>query len=544
MGQTLYFNGNIITVNDKQPSAEAVLTEEGLIKAVGNIEELKAQMDTGAEKFDLAGRTMIPGFVDPHSHVVFCQLFPRFDGPPVGDIDTIDKLVDSAKAYLEKNPVTGDNWFVGMGYDNIPYPEHKHPTMADMDRISMDFPVVMMHSSGHIGVCNSKTFEVIGITKDTPNPDGGAYQRDAQTGELTGLVEESALTQVVLGNMPKITAEFTAAGVLRAQAMYLKYGVTTAQDGSFDATSLPLLQHLHKQGLLHLDIYTYPPLDSPLRDYMLGVHSNQPEYKDGARFAGVKLFLDGSPQAKTAWLTKPYYIVPDGEEESYCGYPTYADDNKLCEFFKDCLRNGWQPLAHSNGDAAIDQFINQFEKAQKETGIYDDIRPVVIHCQTVREDQLDRMKELGLIPSFFHDHVLFWGDWHLDSVFGPERGSRISPLASAVKRGMKFTMHQDTPVAPPNMLLTIHNAVNRKTRSGRDIGPEFAIDPMEALRALTIYSAYQCFEENSKGSIEPGKVADFAILEKNLLEVPKETIRDIKVLQTIKSGKVVYSIEE
>ena len=161
----------------------------------------------------------------------------------------------------------------------------------------------------------------------------------------------------------------------------------------------------------------------------------------------------------------------------------------------------------------------------------------------MREDQLDRMKEVGLLPSFFHDHVYLYGDLHLDSVLGPERGRRISPLTSAVKRGMSFTTHQDTPVIHPNMILSLHHAVNRKTASGREIGPEFAVDAMEALRAITIYGAYQCFEEDTRGSIEPGKLADFVVLDKNPLEVPKETIKDIKILQTIKKGEVVYQAE-
>lgn len=543
MKTKLFFNGDIITVNDKQPKAEAVLVEDGKIKAVGSNEDLLQQVSGDAEKIDLQGHTLVPGFVDGHSHVTFCAMFPRFDAPLVGTIDSVEKLVDHARDYLAKNPITDNSWLVGMGYDNIAFPDHKHPTIEDMDRISTEVPIVMMHSSGHVAVCNSKVFEVVGITKDTPNPEGGIFQKDAVTGELNGMVEEAALTQVVLGKMPLPTPEATAAGVLRSQALYLQHGVTTAQDGTFDPPMMQLLHHLHRQGLLSIDIFGYPQIDSPSRDFMVGKRTLEQDYVDGVKVTGVKLFLDGSPQAKTAWLTKPYHVVPEGEAEDYKGYPVYPDDDKVCDFFKDCLQNGWQVLVHANGDAAIDQFINQYARAQKETGIYDDLRPVVIHCQTVREDQLDRMKEIGMLPSYFHDHVLFWGDWHLDSVFGEERGRRISPLASSVKRNMPFTLHQDCPVAPPNMILSIHNAVNRKTQSGRNIGPEFAVDAMEALRAVTIYGAYQCFEENEKGSIEVGKKADFAVLDKNLLEVPKDTIRDTKVLQTIKNGEVVFNAE-
>ena len=543
MKQTLYFNGNIITVYEKQPTVEAVLVEDGLIKAVGNYEDIKQQANENVIMFDLKGHTLIPGFIDGHSHITFADICPRFDAPPVGDIDCVDKLVESAKDFLERNPIEGENWMMGMGYDNSAFPGHKHPTVADMDRITTEVPVVMMHASGHVAVCNSKLFEVLGITKDTPNPEGGIFQKDPVTGELTGLVEETALTKEIFERMPKPDFKFLTEGVLRSQKLYLKNGVTTAQDGSCDPQAMQLWQHLSMQGMLHIDICAYVKIDTPARDFMLGKESPVEKYVNGVKFAGMKLFLDGSPQAKTAWLTKPYYIVPDGENEDYCGYPVYPDDNKVCDFAKMCLKNKWQLITHCNGDAAIDQLINQYARAQKETGIYDDLRPVVIHCQTVREDQLDRMKEIGMMPSFFHDHVLFWGDWHLDSVFGPERGSRISPLATTVERNMPFTLHQDTPVAPPDMMLTIHNAVNRKTASGRDIGPEYAISPLEALKGVTIHGAYEYFEEDKKGSIEVGKLADFVILEKNLLEVPRETIKDIRVLNTIKQDEVVYTLE-
>lgn len=542
MTQKMYYGGNIITVNDALPKAEAVLIEDDKIKAVGTLAEVQAQAADDVEKVDLAGKTMLPGFVDGHSHIVFSDILPRFDAPPIGHIDSIDKLVEAGREFLEKNPIKGDEWFVGLGYDNASFPEGKAPTIADIDRISTEVPIVMLHASGHVGVCNSKVFEIAGVTKDTPNPPGGVFEKDPVTGELTGMAGEDALNKGIFSHMPMMTPESMLTAVLRAQEKYLSYGVTTAQEGKLDINTIPLVQNLYKMGKLKIDIYGYPPIeDAACHDFMQGHHTKDSVYEDGLRIVGVKLFLDGSPQAKTAWLTHPYYVAPESEDKDYQGFPVYADDDKVCGFFKDCLQNGWQILVHCNGDAAIDQFINQYDRAKKETGITTELRPLVVHCQTVREDQLDRMKEVGMFPTYFHDHTLFWGDWYLDSVLGPELGRRISPLASTVKRGMPFTLHQDSPVAPPDMLLSVHNAVNRKTMSGRDIGHEYTIDPMEALRAVTIYGAYLCFEEDSKGSIETGKLADFVILDKDPLTVPKNTIRDIKVLETIKRGETVYT---
>lgn len=540
MRQTLYYHGPIITVNDAQPTAEAVLVEEGVIKAVGEYKKLLSEMEFDAEQFDLCGHTLMPGFIDGHSHMLFSAMFPRFDGPPVGTIDSIEKLVGSAQIYLRQHPIDEPYWLVGMGYDNYFFANHRHPTVEDMDRISTEVPIVMMHYSGHIGACNSKVLEICGITKDTPNPQGGIIHKNPRTGEPTGVVEELALTRDVLEKMPLPTAELIDMVVLRSQDLYLENGITTVQDGTIDPTVLPLLGPLYDKGLMNVDICGYVKLATKDRDSLLGITSYEQRDKRGVKIIGAKIFLDGSPQAKTAWLCEPYLIPPVDEDENYCGYQVYKDDDTVCDFIKDCLEHRWQLIAHCNGDAAIEQFITQYERAIKETGICDELRPVAIHSQMVREDQLDRMKKIGMMPSYFHDHVYFWGDWHLDSVLGEKRGRRISPLSTTLARGIPFTLHQDCPVAPPDMLLSIHNAVNRKTASGRDIGPEFVISPLEAIRSVTLNAAYQYFEEHRKGSIEPGKVADFVILDDNPLTVPKDKIKEIDVLETIKNDKVIF----
>ncbi len=205
-----------------------------------------------------------------------------------------------------------------------------------------------------------------------------------------------------------------------------------------------------------------------------------------------------------------------------------------------CVKNRWQINVHANGDEAIEQMIRCYQSVLEETGSEKNLRPVVIHCQTVREDQLDRMKEIGMIASFFLDHVYYWGDYHYESVLGPERAAYISPARSALERGVSFTLHQDSPVAPPDVMGAVHNAVNRKTAKGRVLGAEQTITVKEALKAVTVNGAYQIFEENRKGSIAAGKAADFVILEENPLLVPEERLRDIKVLETIKAGETIY----
>lgn len=541
MSQILFHNAHVITMEDDMPFAQAVLIQDGTILAVGSDRQVGSQAEPGCKIEDLQGKTLVPGFIDSHSHMEFGYLFPHFDAPPAGHIDSVQALGEAVRAYLQDNPVKEGRWLVGMGYDNNAFPDKKHPTRWDLDRASTNVPLVIMHASGHVGICNSKVLEICGIHKGTPDPQGGVFGHDPATGEPDGRLQEAALTSYVLGRMPLPTAEEYIEAIRRSEKIYLSNGITTAQDGCFDLASLPLVRSLHEKGLIKIDLYVYPRLDMLKPDQEAGIPpSDQADYENGVKVAGVKIFLDGSPQAKTAWLTQPYYIPPQGQERTYCGYPVHPDDDEVCAYFKTSLRHGWQILAHANGDAAIDQFIDQYERAVRETGIQKDSRPVIVHCQTVRTDQLQRMKKLGILPTFFHDHVYLWGDFHLDSVLGPERGRRISPLAEARDLGLTCTIHQDTPVIDPNMILSLHHAVNRRTSSGRDIGPEFALSPLEALRTVTTWAAAQIFEEASKGSIRPGKMADLVVLDQDPLTVPKETIRDIKVVATIKKGETVY----
>ncbi len=263
------------------------------------------------------------------------------------------------------------------------------------------------------------------------------------------------------------------------------------------------------------------------------------EYKNHYKLAGAKTWLDGSPQGFTAWLSKPYHVVPEGQPEDYCGYGTQTDE-VVTQYYVDCINRNLQVHTHVNGDEASAQFLRCYKKALEITGNKNDLRPVMVHCQCLRKEQLDEVKEIGAIPTFFNDHVRFWGDLHHDEVFGPERAQNISPMGWALEKGIRFTIHQDPPVKLPNQILGIHNAVNRKTESGRVLGEHQRISVMEAIKAVTINGAYQYFEEDTKGSIEVGKLADMIIVDKNPLTIPSEELETIQVLETIKEGNTIY----
>jgi hypothetical protein len=265
------------------------------------------------------------------------------------------------------------------------------------------------------------------------------------------------------------------------------------------------------------------------------------EYRDHLRIGGVKLTLDASPQGRTAWLSRPYLTPPPGQPSSYAGYPAMSDEQAAAAVGT-AYRNGWQILIHANGDAAIDQMLKAVGAAQ---AAYPgrDLRPVLIHGQTLREDQVPKLKALGIFPALFPMHTFYWGDWYLDTVLGPERATHISPTGWVMKHGMLFSSHHDAPVAFPDTLRVLSATVNRTTRSGRVIGPEHRVSPLVGLKAMTLWAAHQHFEEKAKGSIEVGKLADFAILSANPLTIDPAKLAQIKVLHTIKQGRSIYRAE-
>lgn len=540
MKKQLYFNGDIITMNDAQPTAEALLVSDGKILAVGDYVEVERIAD-GAELIDLKGKALLPGFIDGHSHFSFSQMVTKFDAPPVGDIDSVDKLVEAAKAELEKNPPKKGAAFMGMGYDNAAFPDQLHPTRHDLDKISTEIPILMLHVSGHVGAVNSKALELLGFDESTPDPEGGIIRRESGSNVPNGVLEEVAVQGIAMKKL-KLTPSFGS--ILKridaAQELYMSNGYTTVQDGGFNAGTNMLMQLYCALGKLKIDLCAYVMFDGG-KKLLKKSCSTKPVYKNHFRIGGAKFILDGSPQAKTAWLTKPYHEIPEGKGSDYCGYPTYADDDKLRSELEYCIKNNIQLLAHCNGDAASDQMIAQYAAAQKNVGSKVQLRPVMVHCQTVRDDQLERMKEIGIFPTVFIGHTYFWGDYHVSSVLGPERGSRISPLASMVQRKIHFSLHQDTPITPPNMLHSVHQAVNRSSFRGQTIGDAQKIGIADALKAATIWAAEQYFEEDKKGSLEVGKLADLVILDRNPLKIASEDIRNITVCRTIKEGHVVWS---
>ncbi len=538
--EAIYHGGPILTMAGTEPSyAEAVAVSGGRIAFVGSEIEALALKGPETTVRNLEGRAMLPGFIDAHGHlknVGFQSLAANLLPPPDADVGSIAVLQDKLRAWGEGELSERLGWVIGFGYDDAQLAEKRHPTRDDLDAVSSDRPVFIIHQSGHLYVANSALLELAGIDAATEDPDGGIIRRRVGSREPNGVLEETALFRV-LGVFPKIDEAGQRAMVKKGLEAYIRFGFTTAQEGRAFPDDVDLYVAMAEANELAIDVVAYP-------DYWMArdkvVDSPWLARDGGSRFriGGIKGNLDGSPQGKTAWLTEPYFVPPEGQDADYVGYPMLGEEKALA-MFDDAYAQGWQVINHANGDAAIDQLIRAARAATEKHGAADR-RTVGIHSQVMREDQLDAYKELGIIPSFFGMHTFYWGDWHRDSVLGPERAAHISPAQSALDRGMIYTQHHDAPVALPSSIAILATQVNRTTRSGQVLGPEQRVSAWEAVKSITINAAYQYFEEDRKGSIEVGKLADFAILSADPLEVGSEELWDLEVLETIKEGVTVY----
>jgi pimeloyl-ACP methyl ester carboxylesterase len=321
------------------------------------------------------------------------------------------------------------------------------------------------------------------------------------------------------------------------QQRYASLGITTVEDGLATKSGVVLLQLAAALRVLFLDVLVFPKWTEADAIYALPLLPKR-AYVHHLKVGGVKVTQDGSPQGKTAYLSAPYLKPPPGQPADYRGQPILSQEELDAEV-ETAFTKGRQLHCHCNGDAAADMLLDSLERATAKLGMADR-RPVMVHAQTVREDQLKRMKALGVIPTFFVAHTFYWGDWHRDETLGPDRAERISPLRSAANQDLRYTIHNDSPVVPPDILPLLWSAVARTTRSGKVLGEEQRVTPLEALKAVTAWAAYQNFEEGQKGTLERGKLADLVVLSDNPLTVPSEALRNLYVLETVKSGRTVY----
>lgn len=530
MAKQFYYGGNVLTM-EPELYAQALLAENGRILAVGSRERLESEAGD-AQRIDLRGGVLLPAFLDAHGHI--SSYAASLLQPGVGEAKSFGEMQAIICRFLRENQVPKGRWVTVKGLDPTQLAEGKAPDRRVLDAAAPDNPLVLQHQSGHNGVLNTLALRELGITARTPVPEGGRMALEG--GEPTGFLEENAFIEA-LQRVPMPSPQEMGEAFVQAQRRYAAYGVTTVQDGVVMDLMADQYRYLCENKILELDVVAYGDLRDSDR-FLEAFQDHWGAYRDHFKLGGYKTFLDGSPQARTAWMREPYAGATDG----YRGYPTLPDA-QLLTYIRRALREDRQILAHCNGDAAAQQYLDAYAQALAELDRPRDIRPVMIHAQLLGRDQLPALRALGMIPSFFVGHVYYWGDVHLQN-FGRARAEAISPVKSAAELGLRYTFHQDAPVTEPDMLHTLWCAVNRLTRAGRCLGPEERVSPLEALRAVTVHAAWQYFEEDQKGSLRPGKRADLVVLDRDPLQVDPLELQNLRVLATFKDGKALYRAED
>lgn len=534
----VFVNGKILTMDAENRVLEALSVRGAKVSRVGSTEEILAEVTAKTVVTDLRGRTLMPGFVDAHGHfpgsgqVVFST---DLNSPPIGNIEDMSQLLARLKDAHEARP---DGWLTGFGYDDTLLAEGRHPTRKDLDQISATRPIAIGHVSGHLYAVNTAALAEIGIDESTPDPEGGIIQRDPNSPDgrrPNGVLEETAARQVLLKALD-IGITDGIRMTTHAAREYLQAGVTTASAGGMPLGLAKLLGPLSQLNVFPQRVALFPLLEEVESEVLSG------EWRPEAMAAGrlslprVKIIADGSIQGYTGYLTEPYYEPYKGDV-LYRGYPSVSRDD-LFRQVEGLHLQKVQYAIHVNGDASVEDALDAIEAAQKSQP-WPDARPLFIHAQMSRQDQIQRMAQLGVTPSFFSSHTYYWGDRHAAIFMGPERAANMSPAGWALDAGIRYSAHADTPVTPMLPLQVVWSQVNRITTGGAELGRHQRVAPMAALRAVTIDAAWQVFMDDSIGSLEPGKLADMIVLSGSPLG--SSDVRELLVERTFIGGAEVYT---
>ncbi len=524
-------NGKIITVDEKESIVEAVAVKYGRILHVGSNEDVNEYVGDDTKIIDLKGRTVIPGLIDSHCHMVSTGV-SKLMTVNLSEEAGVKSVADIQARLAEKAKTTQKGeWIRGTREDDSKLQEKRHPTRWELDEVAPDHPVIVTTVGGHYSIVNSRAFEMAGVSKDTLDPVGGTFERDPNTGELTGGVHEKAVG-VVRGTNEEPLRELASEGAKQMLLSCATTGITCVHD-SLGGSQLRAVLDLKNRGELPIrvrmdvNIGLFPELNK------LGIYQGFGD--DWVRITGLKFFFDGSISARTAAVSEPYLHRTDY-------YGIMATTREIArKTILDAYAAGYRIVSHANGDKAIDIYLDIMEEAQTKFP-RDDPRNRAIHCTVVNPQIIKRIKKLGILPTIFGPYPYYHGDKLLPA-FGEERLEWMFAARSFLDAGIKIAAHSDHSAAPYPPLMGIHALVNRITKAGKPIGRSQKITVIEALKLYTINGAYQAFDEERLGSIEPGKLADMVVLGEDILTVPAETILDIPIDMTIIEGKTVFSRE-
>ena len=539
----IFFNGDIVTMVTEDEVQQAIAIKDGKILYVGSQEDLESYQGGSTEMIDLNGRTLLPGFIDAHSHFSLAMQtidWANVSSPPVSDIKSIDDIIARLKDHRHEKSLGAGEWVIGWGYDPDLLLDQRHPNKLDLDEAFPDQPVFLSHASGHLGVVNSAAIKLLGWSAETPDPQGGQIMRLENSREPSGLLAETAMHNVrALLPQPDSADLFQLA--TETFDFYAKNGITTINDGFSTAEYVDMLERLSHSMDFPLDIIAlvgFVDMATIFEKRTINFH----EYNNRLKYAGVKIIADGSPQGKTALMSDAYLTEVPGCAHD-CKGIAVVQQEQLDALLHKLYGDGVQVYTHCNGDAAIDMYLNAHDQAVSAHELDSkELRSVIIHSQFMRPDLIEQYAHYGLIPSYFTNHTFYWGDVHVNNL-GMDRAAYTSPIVSTVAADITYTNHTDYPITALDQPFLLWSAVNRVSRSGQVIGPEQRSSVYDALQALTIHAAYQYREEDIKGSLEPGKLADLVILSDNPLKIDPMQIKDIEIMATYKEGQEVYVSE-
>ena len=525
--ELILHHGHVITIDPRQPSAEAIAIAGERIVAVGSNDEVRALADGATKSVDVGGKTIVPGFIDAHCHPAYSgRRHLRFIDC---DLRSISAIQDAVRERASKTPP--GEWVVGFKYDDTKTAEKRFLTREDLDAAAPQHPVYIAHRGGHTGYVNSLALAKQGITEKSPDPEGGKFGRDPGTGRLTGrLLERAAeIYELAIPAFGTTTRDEDREAVRLISSMLAKAGVTSVTDAYGSTEDLRAYQDTREAGELRTRLYCmvgYPHLDRMLA---AGVRTGLGD--DWVRVGGMKATCDGSISERTARLSQAYVGRPDD-----FGL-IVADAEELYGYARKAHEAGWQLGIHANGDVGIGIVLGVYERLQRELPRRDP-RFRIEHCTLINDELVSRMKALGVIPTPFSTYVYFHGEKMQE--YGEERLNSMFALRSFLDAGIRPTLASDYPPGPFEPMMALQSMVTRTAISGKTWGPRQKITVEEALRVCTLNGAYASFEEHAKGSIEPGKLADLVVLGRNPLAEDPSSLITIPVERTMVGGRWVY----
>ncbi len=539
LADKIFLGGNIITVDENNPEAQAIAVYKGKILAVGSEAEVLKFKGSQTEIIDLQGNTLMPGLIDAHTHPILSSMMGQVVDISGFSHDSPAEVMESLKRGIED--AKKGEWVIAYGWDPAILRDLKAPTIQELDQLAPDNPLLILTQTLHTAFVNSKAFEEAGVTKDTPNPQGGYFEKD-ENGEFTGTIIEVTAISKFKEATPKFPDSAYLYLLVGQLETYSKAGYTTIIAPGVQAiipNHIQSFQEVSEYEGAPVRSFTYPP-----HEFMDDTPYLPNQGNDRFKVLGIKIWIDGSPYAGSMAMNEPYLDtdltreglgITSGER----GHLNY-DDETLFSLIEKYHRQGWQIAAHTQGERAVDQFLNAVEYAQEKFPRQDH-RHRMEHNALITAEQLERATKLGVTTSFYIEHVSYYGDALYEDIVGPERASRFMPMNTAINAGQLASMHTDSPSSPIDVFHAMQTAVLRKTQSGYILGPDERISVDDAIKAVTFNAAWQIFEEDTRGSLEVGKLADFTIISQNIREIPPEEWTEIEIVATYLAGnEIIY----